>query len=316
MSKAMKKFGNYQYAGVRKMTERDERESRSKFWNKGKWDNFIKPFLPDNCKEMILIDMGCNAGLFLKLAEEKGFTKVIGVEANKEAFNTALEYKKRNKGKYELQHKLMEKCIDDLPTADFTILANIHYYLAINNWLDYLDKLRLKTRYCIVVTAEKKKGRIRIEKAQPDINSIRSYFSEWDEVGIIDNISLEGDPAPRNVISICFKSKIDRVDVSSLEKINRGGESVFFEEIDNSVPVDKLEYLSWLKENSRSKKGWSDRSFIKYLKSKVGLYRDVKSNLLMTPIVINSDNKVLDGNHRYEIMNHLGHNTILARKVI
>jgi len=312
----MKRFGNYQYVGVREITDRDERESKSKFWNKGKWDNFVKPFLPDDCKEMVLVDMGCNAGLFLKLAEDKGFDKVIGVEGNKEAFNIAKEYKKRNKGKYELQHNLMENCINNLPVADFTVLANIHYYLPINDWLNYLDILRFKTRYCIVVTADKKKGRIRIVKAQPDINSIRSYFSEWDEVGIIDNIPLEGDPVPRKVTSICFKSKIDRVDVSGLEKTTRGGGDMFYREIDNLVAVDKLKYLFWLRKNSGSKRRWSDRSLMRYVRKKVKLYHHVKSNLLMKPITINSDSKILDGNHRYEVMKYLGYKTILSRKVI
>ena len=77
------------------MSERDKQEKGSKFWNKGKWDNFVLPFLPDDCGEMTLIDMGCNAGIFLKLAEDKGFKQVIGVDSNREAVKKALFYKKK-----------------------------------------------------------------------------------------------------------------------------------------------------------------------------------------------------------------------------
>ncbi len=312
----MKRFGNYQYVGVREMTNRDERESRSKFWNKGKWDNFIKPFLSKNCKEMILTDMGSGAGLFLKLAEDMGFAKVVGVEANKEAFKIAQEYKKRNEGKYELIHNFFEKSIDLLPAADFTILSNVHYYITIEKLLNYLDKLKYKTRYCIVVTAGKKKGRIPILRAQPDIKSIKSYFSEWKEVGVIDNIALDGDPAPRQVMSICFKSKIERVDISSLTKINSGGGKSFFDEIENSTLTRKMGYISWLKKNSQSKRKWSNRTLLKYVRLKVKLYNDVKRNLLKKPIIISSDNNIIDGNHRYEMIKYLGHKSILARRVI
>ena len=71
----MKSFSNYQYTGG-EMNERDKQEVRSKFWNEGKWNNFIKPFLPKDCGEMTFIDIGCNAGLFLKMAKEFGFKRV------------------------------------------------------------------------------------------------------------------------------------------------------------------------------------------------------------------------------------------------
>ena len=60
----MKQFSNYQYIDG-EMSERDKKEEGSKFWNKGKFDNFVKPFLPEDCKNMTFIDMGCNAGVFL-----------------------------------------------------------------------------------------------------------------------------------------------------------------------------------------------------------------------------------------------------------
>lgn len=294
------------------MTERDEQESRSKFWNKGKWDNFVKPFLPDDCSEMVLTDMGCCAGLFLKLAEDMGFDRVVGVEPNSKVYKTAQEYRKRNGGKYKLIHHYVEKVVDSLPIADFTVLANVHYYLTIDDWLSYLDRLKFKTRHCIVVSAAKDKGRIRIEKARPELEIIKSYFSEWNEVGTIDNISPEGDPAPRNVYSACFESSIKRVDMESLLKMNRGGGSMFFDEIERSVPIHELEYYSWLKENSRTR--WT-RGFDRYMKDKVKLYHNVKANYLRNPIIINSENKIVDGNHRVEIMKYLGYKTVLTRRV-
>jgi SAM-dependent methyltransferase len=70
--------------------EGQERE-RSRFWNVGKWDNFIAPLLPR--ERRTFIDIGCNAGLMLKLAQDAGFEKVIGIEASKRAMQQAEQYR-------------------------------------------------------------------------------------------------------------------------------------------------------------------------------------------------------------------------------
>ena len=64
----------------------------SNFYNEGKWRNYIEPLLPPDCKEMTFVEIGCNAGLFLKLAKKKGFKNVIGVEKDERIAKVAAEY--------------------------------------------------------------------------------------------------------------------------------------------------------------------------------------------------------------------------------
>ena len=78
----MKPFSKYQYLEGDENTDRSNNEKDSKFLNKGKFDTFIAPFLPEDCTDMIFVEMGCNASLFLKLAEEHGFSKVLGFDAS------------------------------------------------------------------------------------------------------------------------------------------------------------------------------------------------------------------------------------------
>jgi len=290
------------------MTERDKREAGSKFWNKGKWDNFVLPFLSEDCNGMTLIDMGCNAGIFLKLAEDKGFDQVIGVDSNREAIRKALAYKERNGGKYAIRQQSMQRSIDILPVADYTILANAHYYFPIEHWFDYLDRLQYKTRYCVIVTAHKECKVLC--KASPTIVDIRGYFKNWDEVEIIDNVSMENDPFPRRLWGICFKSRfVERVPINDLENQNNLQKN-FYAEIDKGVhPTETAYYKYSLRRTKRKYRGTVHRGILR----KVGLYENIRNNRLIKPIIVNRDKKVLEGNHRHAIMKHLGYKTIMVR---
>ena len=181
-----------------------DRRSRkySKFCNEGKWDNFISPFLPIG-EDMTFIEMGCNAGMYLKLAQKR-FRNVVGIESDQQAYEMALRY-----GDY----KVINKCLDEhfdydcLPVADVTLLANFHYHIFMPVFLNYLNIIRRKTRYIIVVSAGVKTTH---HFPNTDIDSIRKYFRLWEEIGVIDNISKEGDPHPRDMFSVCFKTELER----------------------------------------------------------------------------------------------------------
>ncbi|KKR28421.1 MAG: hypothetical protein UT61_C0050G0005 [Candidatus Woesebacteria bacterium GW2011_GWA1_39_8] len=305
----MKPFREYQYLDGEPMSERDKKETRSKFWNKGKWNNFVAPFLPKDCGEMTLIEMGCNAGLFLKLAEEKGFGQVVGVDADEEAIRRGLAWRDKNGNKYQIIHSHMEKCIDSLPLADYTVLVNSHYYFLINDWLDYMDKLQSKTVFCIIVTAEKRYRRICCASA--DFTDIRSYFKNWDEVGFIDELPLEGDPSPRRLWGLCFKSRtLERVPIESLIYKNHEQDK-FYEELDRGIGYKNTHYYKFLKDY---RKWWSEDRLNKWMLEKIAAYENVKKNRLTKPIIINSDKIILDGNHKYAMMKHLGFKSILVRK--
>jgi len=308
----MKKFKDYQYTGG-EMSERDKREVDSKFWGKGKWDNFIEPFFPSSCTDMTLVDMGCNAGLFLKLAEDRGFSDVIGVDSDREAIKKAFDYGNNNGGNYPLHHRRIEESIDKLPVADVTLLVNTHYYLEVSDFLDYIDKLRSKTRYCLIVTGDKNND---LHMASADSNSIRDYFNGWDEFDGVKEISSKGDPAPRRLWTLCFGSPlITRILIDQLDNGNHQ-QYGFCKQIDEGVPLEKTDYYRGMKSYRLKEHKWSMERFVNSMISREDLYRDVKERGLMKPIIINKKGRIIDGNHRCEMMRHLGYKSILARRVI
>ena len=305
----MKAFKTYQYLDGTPMTERDKGEVGSKFWNEGKWENYVLPFLPDDPSELTLVDMGCNAGIFLTLAKDKGFKTVIGVDSDEKAVARGRAWRDEHGKDYTIMKRKMEEAIDDLPVADYTILANAHYYFTINDWLDYLDKLQYKSRYCIIVTAEKRHGnRCWASAHLPDI---RNYFRDWEEVGFIDDVPLEGDPHPRKLWGLCFKSPyVDRVPVDTLDCGNHVQDQ-FYGEIDAGKEFTATRYYKILKPY---RKRWSEEKLNNWMLERMKVYDSVKNDGVKIAILIDSEDKILDGNHRYSMLKHLGNKTVIVRR--
>jgi hypothetical protein len=303
----MKAYSTYQCLDV-PQTERDFQELGSPFWNEGKWNNFVAPFLSGDASGLILVDMGCNAGLFLKLAEDRGFD-AVGVDSSSEAVARGIEWRDRNGGNYRIIKARMEDSLDSLPVADYTVLANSHYYFRIEDWLDYLDGLRRKTAYCIVVTDEKKF----LNRCHPssDIDDIRGFFRDWEEVGFIDALPQAG-PHARKLRSLCFRSgSVARAAVDSLDSSNHVQDR-FYGQLDSGMNYKDTGYYRILKKY-RAK--WTEDYLNRWVERKVALYQDVKDNGLKRTIIVDAAGRILDGNHRYSMWVHLGHQDIFVRRV-
>ena len=195
----------------------------SKFWNEGKFDNFVNPLLPDDCTDQTFVDMGTNAGLFLKRAKDKGYRNVVGIEKDSTPVTEGLRY--RDSIGYD--YKLLKRClgdnygkkgdfnIDEMPMADITVMSTFHYYIYINIWLEYLDRLRSKTRQVLLISRPRMK---RMHwRAYSSLEALQGYFSDWEQVGYLDGPPQEGDPHPRNLFTVLFESPLlERVPIDSI----------------------------------------------------------------------------------------------------
>ena len=292
------------------MTERDKLEVGSKFWNKGKWDNFVNPLLPTDCKDLTFVDMGCNSGLFLKFAEDKGFKNVLGVDSDKIAVERGLKWRDKQGGTYKMLNSTMEEGVDQIPIADYTTFVNSHYYFMVNDWIEFLDKLQLKTRYCIIVTAEKR--HLNRCWASAGVEDIRRYFKTWEEVGFINELPTKGDPVPRRLWALCFKSPaIDKVSVDGLDSSNHVQDQ-FYGELDKGTPYKDTRYYRILK---KYRAEWGEPKLNQWIEEKISLYNDLKKNGVKKSILVDYENRILDGNHRYSMLKSLGYKEVFIRKV-
>jgi hypothetical protein len=159
----------------------------------------------------------------------------------------------------------------------------------------------------ILVTGEKKN--VQPSLASADIQDIRSYFRDWDEMGTVTR-SPEGDPAPRKLTGICFKSHwVASLPVSRLECGNNVQEG-FWEDLDKGIDYHKTRYYKIIK---HYRKEWSKEKLEQFFVDKAELLPDLKKNGLLEPIIIRKDYRVLDGNHRVGVLKYLGQERTLVK---
>ena len=277
----MKKFKHYQDMDDGLTMHLTEKQKGSKFWNKGKWDNYVAPYLPEDCSGLTYVDMGANAGLFLKFAEDRGFSRVVGIESGRKAVRRGLAYRDKHGYKYDLQGRYMESSMKHLPMADYVSFINSHYYLLIHDFLDILDRLQFKTMYCIITSTRRTEW---LCNASSHGSNVKRYFKNWELVGEVQQLSIKDDSCPRSLWSYCFKTpSLEKV---SLDKLS-GGQHVqgrYWEQLDQGVPPYKTRFFKKYCQRHKT----TPRERMKWLMDKkVDMYEDIKKNGIKKPIIVN-----------------------------
>lgn len=286
----------------------------SSYWNEGKWNNFIRPLLPDPA-DGTFVEIGCNAGMYPKMAKEYGFRDVIGIEPSNSAFKMALEY--RGQDDYKLLHRGVGTnfSFDELPVADVVLLSTVHYYFDLNAWMKFLDELQYKTVYCVVVSRPLKKFGHWMPGAT--FSDVRNYFKNWEEVGAIPHFKSQDDPHPRELYSLCFKSTLRRrwdlqIDVRNSDGVDQGAADLA-QMVASSDTVNPYETTYFSTFKTRKNGRWSDEKIAQFVQSKIDVMYDVKNNGLRHPLLVQMWGKISDGGNRYRILNALGYKSAISR---
>jgi len=302
----------------------DKNRKYSRFWNEGKWDTFIEPLLPD--RRNTFLEIGCNAGLFLKMAVDAGFKNVTGVEGNYQIVKQALQFRESNGYNYKIVHQHVGTTfvLDDLPLPDVVLFSNVHYYFPVGVFAKLVDVLRTRALYCIVVSAKAKR---RQGNALYDIKSIEGYFRDWEKFPAILGVDIKDDPAPRDqMYSILFRGGLDICEVDVMydawmeasKKLGHKSHELAPALHDFTIRVlsgeefdlaDTDFYRFWRKRLPNKPPEWT----LNHLEYKKSLVEDIRENGIKEPIYIDKSGKLLDGLHRLCTAKLLKYGHILMR---
>ena len=203
----------------------------------------------------------------------------------------------------------MQDLICAMPVADYMSFINSHYYLLIHEWLDLLAILQKKARYCIVTAIKKKEYYC---NASAYKRNLLRYFKNWELVSHVPQLSMEDDPCPRTLESFCFKNPcLERVEVNKLIKGNHV-QGMYYSELEQGVHPLQTRFFKMFRKKHRRK---PREDLEKWMYDKVKMYWDVKKFGIKEPIIVNKHYKILDGNHRKEILEYLGYETTIVRKI-
>jgi glycosyltransferase involved in cell wall biosynthesis len=321
------------------------RKTASRFWNEGKWGTFIEPLLPSPItSDMTFVEMGTNAGLFLKMAADAGFGRVIGFEKNKTPARVGNEWRKALGYDYTLLKRTLGGKLgqegtfnwDEVPIADVTLLSTFHYYVDINAWIKYVDRLAAKSCFVVVVSRPHLKEDHWMAKASLD--AVRGYFRGWEEVGLIQDVSKEGDSYGRDLYSVAFQSPVlRRIPVEFIQR-GRPSRPMQVAMVDLAQKIASGEefdltatdyYKRWVDRKRRrqvlegeeygknEESAWSQRT----LNFFTGLKRDTLTSVyqdgLKDALIVQREGlKLSDGGHRLALLaDALGHKTVIVREV-
>lgn len=295
-------YTTYQVLGV-PIEGKNFREENSKFWNEGKWENFVVPHLPKDPTDMTFADMGCNAGLFLKLATDYGFKTAIGVDKHEGAIGRGREWRDTNGYDYQMSNCTLEEMIKEPYLADVTLFSNVHYYMRFSNWVRLVDSLRYRTRHVIIINR-----RPNMKHYDLVVRRLDRFFHDWEIDRNVIKLSTKGDPAPRHIRSHLYTAPtIKRVNLSDINESHLS--EVLYEFYTNGNWDLYREHL--LEKNK--KKYSAVKTLDMTLLERYRLMKRISKQGQCHPIILNEHNSILDGQHRVAAMQKLGYKTVLAR---
>jgi len=291
----------------------------SRFFNEGKWRTFIEPLLPPDPQERTFVEIGCNVGLFLRLATEYGFGRVVGVEADADNCAMAEQYRDARGLGYRVLHRAVgdDFSFDELPVADVVLLSNVHYYIPMADFMPFLDRLFHKTIYCIVVSRamqDKNRG-----YPLPELEPLRLMFRDWQVERVLRTSSrmLKDDPHPRRVYSVRFRSRLERQPISDYTTRGQRYEKQqeFIDIIKAGQDVKLEDTLNWRYWQQRKSGRWSDAQIRAHVQHRYDLVRDIMENGVREPVLAWPDRVGIDGGNRAQILKLLGYNSLIVRVI-
>jgi hypothetical protein len=317
----------YQNVDVEGAVHEDPKRASSKFWNEGKWHTFVEPLLP--AERETFVDIGCNAGLHLKMAQYAGFKRTIGIEGNPRIMQQATQYREAVGGEWRLVPQVVGRDLDlyQLPLADVTLISNAHYYFAVADFDRLVHDLNNRTLYCIVVAGKAKR---RGGRAFYDRHSVRAYYRDWTELGTVEEVGAEGDPAPRTgMYGVVFKSRLCSQDVDSFHSTWKRDSLRSQKFRFNSLPPALDEFFrlvlsgeEFAYADTKLWEYWTNRepnrsaaSLQAKLDQKKALAEDVRDNGIREPLYFDHRGNLIDGLHRLCIAKELGHKHVVARRL-
>ena len=287
-----------------------------------KWNRLIKPYLYG---ENSFLEIGCNAGLFLVLAEKYGFKNVYGLESFKYFFDQCQYVLSQFKSRAIVYQKdALNFNFDSLESVDTVLLANALYWIGYSDNGKYVDNYNLKmnkfirglsflTKRIIIIGGEK------VERIGGNLDLTTKFIEPY--FNIIKSEVITTGYRVLNLIVADSKVVEGEQDIDFLinDLSARGDYATEFIETFSKMVEGYLSHKQWMIKHSESFRGGRLDNLrlsafcINYLQ----LMASIEEKGLLKKIkIFSEDGKAqIDGWHRLIILKALGYKTIPYKKI-
>lgn len=289
-------------------------------FGKRKWEKYIKPYLVG--KDTFL-EIGCNAGLFLVLAEQYGYKNVYGLESM-EYFYEQCSYVLKKFDSKAITYMKDALCFDydRFKSVDTLLLANTLYWIGYKDSGKYVEDYELKlnrfmrrmsflTKRIIITGGEK------VDRIGGSLSITEPFISKY--FNIVKSEVLHTGHRILNLIVADTKVIEGEVNIDLLIKRleERGDYAKEFVKTYGAFINGYIEHKKWIQEHGGEFRGKVPDDFrvhnfcVNYL----NLAKSINDNGLLRPVEIFKSEGMMeiDGWHRLMIMKALGYKTIKYR---
>jgi len=261
--------------------------------NAKRWEQFVLPLMPH---KGTMVDLGCNAGFYLRAATDLGM-RAIGVEREPE-FLAHARYWELHDSKGVT---IVEQDVRDftLPMASVVLMANFHYWLTPEEMDLLVAKLRKTTVSCILIGRHRPMAS---HKSDCRLTYLRKAFDGWTQERVIDG---------KKHFSVKFSNpdlfERDTEELFHHQQLAKSRKFLpsYRKMIETGDNTDYIAYLQWRK----------FRGVRVLLKRHTRLIHSVKTGGFLEPLTVVGD-KVVDGDHRLILAKTTGIDTMVCRNKV
>lgn len=263
--------------------------------HEARWRDLLAPLIDPDGRERKFVELGCNAGFYLRKAVELNYEHIIGIERDPEFVRQALEF--------EAPVRIVQADIHEweIPACHTALLACVHYWQTDDQIKNLLGRLRRKALHLVVMG--KHRGQ---SLTPPDRSSFLRKLRGWD---VIDQRRTSRHWSLLLKNRNLYEADVEELYASQREAIDWTDDGKdFFPAFEDYVGL-VLSGQYFDPRRTRFARYLKTRKF-RYRELMLQAYRDmvysVQHDGILSPLVVYERRRVLNGNHRLAIAHLTG----------
>jgi len=267
-----------------------------------RWKVLLEPLIPPDGKGRLFLELGCNAGYYLRMASEYGYN-TLGIEREERFIEQAKYWEAQEPAGVRVEYGDINEY--EIPANFITLMANVHYWQTPEQVERIVEQMRANSLYVIIVSRHNTSERHLSDCTE---KAVMEWFSEWELV--------DSRRDAKFFALIFINPDLREYDVKNLfnaQPFTRSQKFLpaFREFIDLNISRRRYTYNHTKYWNYCKWRGWQP---------KVKHHRTLRHKVLMMerygitrPIEVHANGIMKDGNHRLIMAEYLGLPRIIGR---